>query len=566
MDDVSAPLQDYLRDGIVAADLPDLHPLLSARDLLRAFSTLFHGGEESVMVRLLVLRAIGERGQAPDWSPQELRDHFAYLDAVKFDTVLGRLRENGLLLWDAQSQRYRISPVGRQALSSIGLLLQFNREGDELAYVTAQLAAGQSAGRVGVADLQHLLSRLNELREDFDQAVLSGSEHRIQRAAATLQSVWQWVEKGTAIVKEIAGDADLDAATHRVAQQIGRAQSAMLRQASVFQRALNQLDRHRVHLGASGLSSSDVNRFLRNQDAGALVALSVDALARTVAPAFAMAPIALDVAEYELVEREREAQEDQSLPPAQQAPSDTQAPVSEQDYQHAEQWLSQLAALDADAPLSDWVPQDGFAVSAYRLSLLGLLGDPGAENRSGVSASIAQLPLRWRVQTEFVPVERHGVAYMSRGLLVARDGYGGVDLDGIGAGAAGPNEETGGMAHDDSAPSTPPAPSPSSPRKRGSSDLSASRSRASSKKKPKALDPRLRGNDEQEQLQPQEREQQEQPQRQEQPQLQQQEHLQQEPPQQHERHEPLPRAKRRKAAHRSADEGAVPSDESMEVQ
>ncbi|HEY1033625.1 MAG TPA: hypothetical protein VGE09_01445, partial [Pseudoxanthomonas sp.] len=241
MDTASPPLHDYLRAGIAAADLPDLHPLLNARDLLRAFSTLFHGGEESVMVRLLVLRTIGERGQAPDWSPQELRDQFAYLDAVKFDTVLGRLRENGLLLWDAPSQRYRISPVGRQALASIGLLLQFNREGDELAYVTAQLAAGQAMGRVGADDLQHLLSRLNELREDFDQAVLSGSEHRIQRAADTLQSVWQWVETGTALFRDIAADGELDTATHRVAQQIGRAQSALLRQASVFQRALNQL-------------------------------------------------------------------------------------------------------------------------------------------------------------------------------------------------------------------------------------------------------------------------------------------------------------------------------------
>lgn len=411
------PLQDYLRDGIAAADLPDLHPLLAAREQLRAFSTLFHGGEESVMVRLLVLRAIGERGHAPDWSPQELREHFAYLDPVKCDTVLGRLRENGLLLWDAQTQRYRISPVGRQALSAIGLLLQFNREGDELAYVTAQLAAGQAAGRIGAADLQHLLSRLNELREDFDQAVLSGSEHRIQRAAETLQSVWRWVEKGTEIIREIAADADLDAATHRVAQQVGRAQSAMLRQASVFQRALNQLDRHRVHLGASGLSSSDVNRHLRALEADALAALADGALAHCPAPAFLLGPIALDVAEYELVEREREAREDQSLPPPQAAPEDLQAPAAEQDYRHAERWLAQLAALDAEAPLADWVPQDGFAVSAYRLSLLGLIGDAGAENRSGVSASLARLPLQWRVEPAFEAVGRCGVAYMSRGRL-----------------------------------------------------------------------------------------------------------------------------------------------------
>lgn len=417
MDAATPALHDFLRPGMAAADLPDLHPLLAARELLRAFSTLFHGGEEVVMVRLLVLRAIGERGDAPDWSPQELREHFAYLDSIKFDTVLGRLRENDLLLWDGQSQRYRISPVGRQALAAIGMLLQFNRQGDELAYVTAQLAAGQAVGRIRADDLQHLLSRLNELREDFDQAVLSGSEHRIQQAASTLQSVWRWVEKGTEIVQAIAADADLDAATHRVAQQIGRAQSAMLRQASLFQRALNQLDRHRVHLGASGLSSSDVNRYLRSLDIDGLSALAVDTLGRTVAPAFALAPIALDVAEYELVERERQAQEDATLPPAQAAPESRQAPVSEQDYRHAEQWLAQLAGLRDDVPLADWVPQDNFAISAYRLSLLGLLGDPGAENRSGVSASIAQLPLQWRVETALEPVGRCEVAYLSRGRL-----------------------------------------------------------------------------------------------------------------------------------------------------
>lgn len=417
MDAATPPLHDYLRDGIVAADLPDLHPLLAARDLLRAFSTLFHGGEENVMVRLLVLRTIGERGQAPDWTPQELRDQFAYLDAVKFDTVLARLRENDLLLWEPHSQRYRISPIGRQALASIGLLLQFNREGDELAYVTAQLAAGQAMGRVKAEDLQHLLSRLNELREDFDQAVLSGSEHRIQRAADTLQSVWQWVEKGTELIRDIGAEAELDVATHRVAQQIGRAQSALLRQASVFQRALNQLDRHRVHLGASGLSSSDVNRYLRALDTDALAALADGVLARTPLPAFVLAPIALDLAEYELVEREREALDSLALPLARSAPHDTQAPVVQNDYAHAEQWLRQLAALDDEAPLADWVPQDSFAVSAYRLSLLGLIGDAGAEHRNGVGASLAQLPLQWHVEPEWEPVQRAGVAYMSRGRL-----------------------------------------------------------------------------------------------------------------------------------------------------
>lgn len=377
-------LQDFLRPGLLVNDIPALFGLRKARELLRAFSTLFHGGEDAVMVRLLVLRTIGERGAAPDWSPQELREHFAYVDATKLDTVLGRLRENGLLAWDGETQRYRVSPVGRQALSALGLLLQFQGDGDELAYVTSQLAAGEATGRVGSDDLQHLLSRLNELRDDFDRAVLSGSEHRIRAAAATLKSVWRWVEKGTQIVKLIAQDEELDPATHRVAQQIGRAQSAMLRQASVFQRALNQLDRHRVHLGGSGLSSSDVNQWLRALNAEQLAALGRDVIAERLAPAFVLGDIALDVADFELVEREREVGVVETLPEARGAPEQTTAPIASNDYALAQDWQAQLAALVDGAPLAELVPSDDFATSAYRLSLLGLLGDPAAHSRDEI--------------------------------------------------------------------------------------------------------------------------------------------------------------------------------------
>ena len=390
-------LQDFLRPGLLVNDIPALFPLRKARGLLRAFSTLFHGGEDAVMVRLLVLRTIGERGAAPDWSPQELREHFAYVDATKLDTVLARLREHELLTWDGETQRYRVSPVGRQALSALSLLLQFQGEGDELAYVTAQIAAGEASGRVGSEDLQHLLSRLNELRDDFDRAVLSGSEHRIRAAAATLKSVWRWVEKGTAVVKLIAQDAELDPATHRVAQQIGRAQSAMLRQASVFQRVLNQLDRHRVHLGGSGLSSSDVNQWLRSLDPSALAALADDLLAMRLAPAFVLGDIALDVADYELVERERDPDTVEALPAAQGAPEQVGELQTAADFALAQQWQAELAALTDAAVLADLVPQDDFATSAYRLSLLGLLGDPGADARDGVLAELARLPLQLRL-------------------------------------------------------------------------------------------------------------------------------------------------------------------------
>ena len=107
------------------------------------------------------------------------------------------------------------------------------------------------------------------------------------------------------------------------------------------------------------------------------------------------------------------------MPPARHAPEDLQAPVAAaQDYRAAEDWLAQLVALETHAPLADWVPQSGFAVSAYRLSLLGLIGDAGSEQRSGVGAELSRLPLRWRVGTGLDTVGRAGVASMSRGVLL----------------------------------------------------------------------------------------------------------------------------------------------------
>lgn len=49
--------------------MPELALLLQARPLLAAFSTLFHGSEAEVLMRLLVLREIGRETDAPRWGP-----------------------------------------------------------------------------------------------------------------------------------------------------------------------------------------------------------------------------------------------------------------------------------------------------------------------------------------------------------------------------------------------------------------------------------------------------------------------------------------------------------------
>jgi len=420
--DADERLQDVLREGITAEDLPSVFPLLRGRTLLRAFSALFHGSETQVLLRLLVLRTLGARAHAPEWTPSDIRDQLVFVDAVKLETVVQRLKDHELLVWDGETQRYRVSPLGRKALAAVASLLEFERDDEDgLGYLTAQLAAGQAVGRLSADELCHLLSRLSELKEDFDRAVLSGSEHRIRRAAERLESVWSWVEKGTEVVSAIADSAELDPATHRLAQAVGRAQSALLRQAGVFQRELNKIDQHRVHLGRSGLSSSDLVTWLRSLDLEALAQHADEQLLMPLQPPFLQDQIALDVAEYELLERERAAAESSELPAAENAPTTAELPATEEDLSQLQAWHDELAMLAAPLELSDALRGDNYALSAYRLSLLGLLGDPESSALQGATAELARLPLALEIEPRLIDVALPSIAQVSAGRLHPRD-------------------------------------------------------------------------------------------------------------------------------------------------
>jgi hypothetical protein len=419
-DEPSEGLEPFFRSGITAEDLPGLFLLRRAWPMLKAFITLFRGGEDEVVIRLLVLREIGARADTPRWTPQQLRAHFSYLDEVKFETVLHRLRDNGLLLWDGEVGDYQISPAGRMALAALATLLKFSDEGAELGYVTAQLAASQLAGAVTTEELQHLLSRLNELQHEFNRAVVSGSEHRIQRAEEKLNKVWKWVEKGTEVIRTIAADAELDRPAYAVAQRIGQAQSRMLRMGAVFQRALNQLHRQQVHLGASGLSSADIARWLRMKSPADLAALLDGAYSPVPRPLFMLEDIALDVAEWELVERERPDAADETLPPALSAPHASDFLSGEEDLTVLAEWLDDLRAITGEAAIEEHVPAVNYLVSAYRMSLLTLLGDPESQALEGPVAELARSELQVAFTDETVAVGRHGVAEMTRGQLTRR--------------------------------------------------------------------------------------------------------------------------------------------------
>ena len=411
-------LLEFFQPGFVPLDLPPLAGLIRARPYLDAFITLFRGGEEEVMVRLLVLREIGARAQAPRWTPQDLQAHFAYINPVKLETVLKRIRDNGLLVWDSDEQLYSLSEPGRIALASIGTLVQFSDGDAELGYLTAQVAAGQSVGRVAHEALQHLLARLNELYRDFEEALESQSEFQIRKAQSKLESVWKWVEKGTEVMHAILDDETLDLQTLNQAQAIATAQSRMLRLTSVFQRRLSELAAQRVHLGESGLTSTNVADWLRRLDQDELANLGRDLLIFHPEPVFVTADELLDISEYELISRERLEYIESALPSSEVA-EDAEAMEVERllDAEALFEELGALAARGGTAELFEQVLADTYNVTAYRLSLLSLLGDADAALEQSVVADLVRLPLFLEAEAGVELLDHAEVAQISRGRL-----------------------------------------------------------------------------------------------------------------------------------------------------
>ena len=210
-----------------------------------------------------------------------------------------------------------------------------------------------------------------------------------------LESVWRWVAKSTDVVRGLTCDERLSLTTLSQAQAIALAQSRMLALAGTFERRLAQLAAQRVHLGSSGLTSTDIADWLRHQGLARLAGLADGVIAANVEPAFLTTPELADVAEYELLGRERAREHDHALPAA--ASAETADAVEAERLLEAEALYDTLAALQvlpADGvPISDAVLAASYNETAYRLSLLSLLGDPESRSDRGVIAALAKLPL-----------------------------------------------------------------------------------------------------------------------------------------------------------------------------
>lgn len=417
-------LADFFQPGIAPDSLSAVNRLQQAWPYLSVFVTLFRGGDEEVLMRLLVLRELGNRADAPRWTPQEIAQRFAYLNDTKLATILGRLREGELLVYDSDGGQYQLSEGARVALAALATLIDFAGDDVELGYLTSQVAAGQAVGQLSDDALKHLLARLNELYGEFEEALESQSEFRIRAAQHRLEAVWRWVAKSTEVIRSLTADDTLSLSALNQAQAVALAQSRMLALAGTFERRLAQLAAQRVHLGSSGLTSTDIADWLRRQAVGQLADQLTGCLSINPEPAFIATPELADMAEFELLARERAKAGNTSLPGSVAAPLSGELEVerlfaAEAMYDELLTLGLQLGESGADhIPIQQAVLADSYNETAYRLSLLSLIGDPESHGDASIVAALAKLPFTLHGGEAVIEPEHPEVATLSDARLL----------------------------------------------------------------------------------------------------------------------------------------------------
>jgi hypothetical protein len=133
--------------------------------------------------------------------------------------------------------------------------------------------------------------------------------------------------------------------------------------------------------------------------------------------AFALGDIALDIAEFELIDKVRPERLSAPLPDACETAVSEAVELEPPDYAELDRWRDALRVAPDGWPLAAALPLRDYELSSYRLSLLSILGDQESATMDGPVADLARLDRRLEWTGNPVPVNRDGVAEMSEGRL-----------------------------------------------------------------------------------------------------------------------------------------------------
>ncbi|WP_431262821.1 hypothetical protein ACQ859_22385 [Roseateles chitinivorans] len=420
-DDLPEPsFEDHFREGQLPQDSLLWWQLERNEALLGAQRALFHGPATLVRLRVWVFIELMSLPQSR-LSRDDLNRHFHVLRDEALELVLKRLRDAQLLAWDASNQQYGVTPLAQQLMAMVSPLTQgqvADEDGD-LAGLLANVAGAQQLGTLEPAQLQHLLAQLSRLYNEFADAIASGSEFHLRRARMRFERALKLVERASEALSAIIRQAEDDgnARLERLARELGLAQARLLAMASQFNRALQQADRQRVTLGSTGITTTDVRRWL--QEVPFLENLALGALSRPVHPVF--------VAQHELLDGcEAEFERDRPVPPTPEPlPSGLAAPEGELAVMSLPPEMNQLQALlglwtGDSVQTNDLRPAvlgGSYARAAYRAQLLPLLGDVQAQHLAGATGDMARQPWRVRWSAQQGEIDDEYVRWMSQGVL-----------------------------------------------------------------------------------------------------------------------------------------------------
>lgn len=415
----SSTFESYFRDPSLAAESPLAWSLQQRVDLIDAVRGLLGGPQAAARLRLWCFLELASQPQGR-LVREDVNQLFHVLRPEALDMVLKRLRDLGLLVWDATAQDYHLSALAQQAHALLAPLTKAGAgDDDEMASLLAQVAGAQALGLADASQVRHLHAQLARLHDDFADAIASGSEALLRAAQPRFDRALALVDKaGEALTALIRSEFE-DPRLEKEARALGQGQARLLSMASQLTRALQQADRQRVTLGSTGITSSDVRQWLQQHPA--LHELLGDALATGLRPVFVSQHDLVDVAEGEFERDRPDPQRTTGLPPPVAAATGTletlRMPFELEDLIAKLASWNDAAAELRSRPLREAVLGGRFAQAAYRLQLLPLLGDAQARTLQGQTGDLARSPWRAAFTPAIDRVDDAHVAAVSAGQL-----------------------------------------------------------------------------------------------------------------------------------------------------
>ncbi len=370
-------LQARLAPGFKAQSVGALRPGRELACYVSLLRELVRGGEVDFVVRFGVLVEL-VCSESARWTSEQLGRMFAWLRPQERARVLKGLRRAGWL--EMRGTEYQLTTEGSRIYSVLTSLLGSPPTAADLAIGVLEVEVARELGAEEDAPLRHLQHTLQCIIAETDDALASHSEVRIAQARQRLDRNLAWSVRARQLLDELELE---DFSAYKTAQSIGRALSELHRRHGELQRALNAAARHATALDGHGLSLRDVTEFLMRCTPERIAQFASPYVRQGLRTRAAIADNLLAEAEawFFLTERPDYGAGDGWVDgdPTEAEPLDASNSSFEALAGFA-RVVETVEATGAPVPLREAVASEDWAHSAYRLTLLGLVGQGGADS------------------------------------------------------------------------------------------------------------------------------------------------------------------------------------------